>query len=96
MVVVCGDRHWQYHSIDPVTGLREYSCGPASNSHAGGWSQSDFRKDYHRYLNVAGGFLSATVDRVAEKPTLTFRYHDDTGRVGYVDELSLGSDGKLE
>ena len=40
--------------------------------------------------------MSATVDRVAEKPTLTFRYHDDTGRVGYVDELSLGSDGKLE
>ena len=96
MVVVCGDRHWQYHSVDPVTGLREYSCGPASNSHAGGWSQSDFRQDYHRYLNVIGGFLSVTVDRVAEKPTLTFRYHDDTGKVGYVDELSLGSDGKLE
>ena len=96
MVVVCGDRHWQYHSIDPVTGLREYSCGPASNSHAGGWKQSDFREEYHRYLNVAGGFLSVTTDGVAEKPTLTFRYHDDTGKVGYVDKLVVGNNGELE
>ena len=96
MVVVCGDRHWQYHSVDPATGLREYSCGPASDSHAGGWQQSDFRKEYHRYLNVAGGFLSATVYRAADKPTLTFRYHDDAGEVGYTDELSIGPSGQLE
>ena len=37
-----------------------------------------------------------TVDRVAEEPTLTFRYHDDTGKIGHVDKLNLGSDGKLE
>ena len=89
-------RHWQYVSVHPETGVREYSCGPVSDKHAGGWKQSDFAESYHRYLNVAGGFLSVTVDRVAEKPTLTFRYHDDTGEVGYVDELSLGSDGMLE
>ncbi|MFT7640301.1 MAG: alkaline phosphatase D, partial [Pirellulaceae bacterium] len=59
-IVVCGDRHWQYHSIDPRTGTREYSCGPASNAHAGGWTKGDFRKDYHRFLKVAGGFLSVT------------------------------------
>ncbi|MFP6672688.1 MAG: alkaline phosphatase D family protein, partial [Pirellulaceae bacterium] len=34
--VCCGDRHWQYMSIDPKTRLREFSCGPASNEHAGG------------------------------------------------------------
>ncbi len=62
MVVVCGDRHWQYMSIHPQTGVREYSCGPASDKHAGGWQQSDFRPDYHKYLNVTGGFLSATVE----------------------------------
>ena len=38
MVTVCGDRHWQYVSVDEATGLREYSCGPASDEHAGGWS----------------------------------------------------------
>ena len=96
MVVVCGDRHWQYHSIDPKTGLREYSCGPASNSHAGGWNQTDFRKDYHRYLNVIGGFLSVTVDRTDGKPTLAFRYHDDSGKVHYENQLSVGSNGNLE
>ena len=33
MVVVCGDRHWQYASIAPKTKVREYSCGPASDKH---------------------------------------------------------------
>jgi len=84
MVVVCGDRHWQYHSVDPKTGVREYSCGPASDIHAGGWSQKDFRPDYHQYLKVVGGFLSGTVDRDADlRSTLTFRYHDVHGNVRY-------------
>jgi len=81
MVVICGDRHWQYLSIHPKTGVREYSCGPASNQHAGGWRQSDYRKDIHQYLNVTGGFLSGSVDRKAGNPTLTFRWHDVKGKV---------------
>ena len=89
MVVVCGDRHWQYMSIHPQTGLREYSCGPASDRHAGGWSQSDFREDYHRYLNVIGGFLSGTVEHDSGKPTLTFRYHDVSGKVRHSDRLTV-------
>jgi len=88
MVVVCGDRHWQYHSIDPDSGVREYSCGPASDEHAGGWRQSDFVETHHRYLNVIGGFLSATVERVDDKPTLTFRFHDSQGEVQFEDALS--------
>jgi alkaline phosphatase D len=88
LVVVCGDRHWQYMSIHPGTGVREYSCGPASDKHANGWSQSDYRKDYHRYLNVIGGFLSATVEAGSADPTLTFRYHDVHGKVNFKDTLS--------
>ena len=88
MVVVCGDRHWQYVSVHPKTGVREYSCGPASDKHANGWSQSDFREDYHKYLNVIGGFLSATVERASGEPTLTFRYHDVQGKVKYEDKLT--------
>jgi len=87
MVVVCGDRHWQYMSIDPRTGTREYSCGPASDKHAGGWQQDDYRKEYHRYLNVTGGFLSATVERTEGIPSLTFRYHDSDGTVNFTDAL---------
>lgn len=88
LVVVCGDRHWQYMSIHPETGVREYSCGPASNKHAGGWQQSDFREDYHKYLNVTGGFLSATVERMDDVPTLTFRWHNSDGSVNFEDVLT--------
>ena len=69
--------------------MREYSCGPASDKHAGGWKQSDFRKDYHRYLNVTGGFLSGTVERKAKKPTLTFQWHDVKGMVLFADSVPL-------
>ena len=73
MVVVCGDRHWQYVSVDGETGVREYSCGPASDGHAGGWS-NDKRLPEHRYLNVIGGFLEGVVDRENNIPVLIFRH----------------------
>jgi alkaline phosphatase D len=87
MVVICGDRHWQYVSVDPKTGVREWSCGPASNQHAGGWKQSDLIPEYHRYLNVIGGFLAATVERQNGKPTLTFRHYGVEGDVKHEDRL---------
>lgn len=87
MVVVCGDRHWQYMSVHPTTGVREYSCGPASDKHAGGWKNSDFRPEYHKYLQVIGGFLAGTVERENGVPTLTFRWYDTSGKVQYEDRL---------
>ena len=36
--------------------------------------------EYHRYLNVIGGFLAGTVERVDGKPTLTFRHYGVDGR----------------
>jgi alkaline phosphatase D len=80
MYVICGDRHWQYVSVDKDTGVREYSCGPASDEHAGGWT-NDQRYPEHKYLNVIGGFLAVTVDRVRGKPTVTFRHHGVDGGV---------------
>jgi alkaline phosphatase D len=86
LVVVCGDRHWQYMSVHPETGVREYSCGPLSDQHAGGFSE---RIDaYHRYFNVVGGFLSGTVERVDGKPLLTFRHHSVDGDVLFEDQLT--------
>ena len=87
MAVICGDRHWQYHSIHPETGVREYGCGSVSNEHAGGWSQKDFIPAYHRYLNVIGGFLGGTVERRDGRPTLTFRFYDVDGNVKFEDRL---------
>lgn len=80
MYVVTGDRHWQYVSVDSKTGLREYSCGPASDEHAGGFSM-DQRQPEHRYLNIVGGFLAGTVERVDGKPTLTFRHYSVNGKI---------------
>lgn len=80
MAVVCGDRHWQYVSVHEPTGVKEYSCGPASNEHAGGWS-NDQRYPEHQYLNVIGGFLAITVDRADGLPTLTARHYSVDGQV---------------
>jgi alkaline phosphatase D len=80
MYVICGDRHWQYVSVDAKTGVREYCCGPASNQHAGGWS-NDQRLPEHRYLNVIGGFLAVTVDRPEGQPTLTLRHYSVDGDI---------------
>jgi alkaline phosphatase D len=82
MYVLCGDRHWQYVSVDPKTGVREYSSGPASDQHAGGWS-NDKRRAMHQYLNVIGGFLAVTVDRAKGNPEITFRHYNVDGKVMY-------------
>ena len=84
LFLICGDRHWQYVSVHPETGIREYSCGSTTDQHAGGWSLG-FIEEYHRYLNVIGGFLSVTAERVDGKPNLVFRHHDVEGRLRYVE-----------
>lgn len=75
--VACGDRHWQYHSVHPETGMIEFASGPVSDEHAGGSPGED--KRYHRFHRVKGGFLSVTVkDRI-----ITFRLHDVEGKPVY-------------
>ena len=77
--VCCGDRHWQYMSIDPKTKLREFSCGPASNEHAGGSPGHDPQvQPFHR---VKGGYLSVSVWKSNGKPTIAFRFHSVQGKV---------------
>jgi len=80
MVVMNGDRHWQYFSIDNETGLHEYSCGAASTEHAGGWKQEDFLPE-HRYLNVIGGFLYVKVERKSGEPVMTIQHRGVDGKV---------------
>jgi alkaline phosphatase D len=80
MVSVCGDRHWQYISKDAESGMLEFSCGPASDDHAGGWSQEN-KLPEHIYLNVVGGFLEGTVSQTGEKPSLVFRHYSSNAEV---------------
>jgi alkaline phosphatase D len=80
MYVINGDRHWQYVSVDPNTGVREYGCGPSSDIHAGGYSLS-MRKPAHRYLRIKGGFLAVKVERINGEPTVTFRHYGPDGKI---------------
>ena len=79
--VICGDRHWQYHSVHPETGLHEFSVGAASDEHAGGSPGENPR--YHRFHRVKGGFLAVKVKRVGEKGVLSFEHRDLRGAVVY-------------
>jgi alkaline phosphatase D len=78
-LILCGDRHWQYHSVDPATGVEEVSCGPASDQHAGGSPGED--PEYHRFHKVEGGFLSVTVEPAGGTTRLVASLHDVHGRV---------------
>jgi alkaline phosphatase D len=86
MYVVCGDRHWQYASVDPATGVREFSTGPSSDIHAGGFSES-LRTSVHRYLRIKGGFLAVTVERAEGRPTITFRHYGTDGKIYHEERL---------
>ncbi len=80
MYVVTGDRHWQYVSKDDKTGILEFSTGPESDQHAGGWKQGDKRPE-HLYLNVVGGYLEVYVFHKDKKPEIVFRHHDVDGKI---------------
>jgi alkaline phosphatase D len=79
LFVVNGDRHWQYVSVDPETGLREFSQGPSSDIHAQGWSEN-MRRPEHRFLRVKGGFLEVSVSRDDQGPRIDFVHRDVEGR----------------
>lgn len=85
VIVLCGDRHWQYASRDAQTDLWEFGCGPGSENHQLGWKKGDERPE-HEFLRVAGGFLSGELSypENGEKgdgtqPTLTLRHRDVNG-----------------
>lgn len=58
--VICGDRHWQYCSQDPATGLLELGCGPINDEHNYG-GDPGYHPDFHRFFSPLGGFLGLTV-----------------------------------
>ena len=70
-VIICGDRHWQYHARHP-SGYEEFSSGVVDEAHSnvrGGWKAGDpdstdpEGRIVQHYLqsNPTGGFLLMTV-----------------------------------
>ena len=77
--VVCGDRHWQYHSVHPVSGVREFSVGPASDAHASG--SPGYNAKYHKFHRVEGGFLAVSLERVGAESRLRCELRNVKGEV---------------
>ncbi|MFT7679158.1 MAG: alkaline phosphatase D, partial [Planctomycetota bacterium] len=89
LYLVCGDRHWQYHSIHP-SGFEEFSCGALVDANSrmgvkpgtknstdpGGLVQQPYTS-----LRPSGGFLNVLVKRAREAvpAALLLRYFDEQG-----------------
>lgn len=81
LIVACGDRHWQYFSVEPVSGVREFGCGPSSDVHAGGYTPQPGDEAVQKFFRLAGGFLTVSADRAAGTPALLVRHHAVDGTV---------------
>ena len=83
--VVCGDRHWQYASKDPVTGLIEICCGPINNAHAKLGGNARANEAYHLYFGGGkGGYLRIAVTRIDDIPQISFIWHGDQSSNGAI------------
>ena len=90
--IICGDRHWQYHSIHP-NGLEEFSCGAFvdQNSRAGRLPGDPKSTDpdalitvpYIQTDNWGGGFLQVEMLYESGNPYLQFNFRDIYGVLRY-------------
>jgi len=87
--VVCGDRHWQYHAVDP-SGVEEFSCGALVDANSRlGRSPGDPKstdpegliKQPYSQDPRSGGFLMIEVSGGYEDSNLKFTWHDELGKV---------------
>jgi alkaline phosphatase D len=94
LFIICGDRHWQYHSVHP-TGFEEFSTGALvdANSRAGRVSGDPESTDpegriKQHYIQgtreqATGGFLWMEVLYEDQNPRLRFVFYDDLGKELY-------------
>ncbi|MCA9074842.1 MAG: sulfatase-like hydrolase/transferase [Planctomycetaceae bacterium] len=89
--LVCGDRHWQYHSIHP-SGIEEFSCGALvdANSRPGrlpgdpkSTDPEGLIRQPYRQETPSGGYLMVSVHPANQsRPSdLTFTHYDERGVV---------------
>ena len=91
--ILCGDRHWQYHSVHP-SGFEEFSCGALVDQNArlgrnpGDPQSTDpeglIRQPYTQE-EASGGFLKVSVKpgRDDQPSSLTFTFYDEYGEALY-------------
>lgn len=90
--IVCGDRHWQYHSVDNRTGYQEFSCGAFVDANSRlGRKPGDPKSTDPDAVEVtqpytqdepSGGFLYVTVSpnsKTKNKSQITFDFRNEMG-----------------
>ena len=90
--IVCGDRHWQYHSIHP-SGFEEFSSGAFidQNSRRGRLPgdpkstdpNATIKVPYIQFDEWGGGYLLVKTYLKNEAPTIKFSFRDIEGRELY-------------
>jgi alkaline phosphatase D len=93
LIVACGDRHWQYFSIDPLSGTREFGSGAMSDVHAGGYTPQPGDEAVQKFFRLKGGFLTIATQPTGATATLEVRHHAVDGTVTHT--ATLKSDGTL-
>jgi len=89
--LVCGDRHWQYHAIDP-RGVEEFACGALIDANSRlGRKPGDPKstdpdgkiKQVYAQTERSGGFLLIRVTPASDgqSASLAFRFHDEQGKL---------------
>jgi alkaline phosphatase D len=87
--IVCGDRHWKYHSKH-ATGFEELSCGALNKENSrlgrapGDPKSTDPKSDVQQFYTDAtpsGGFLRVAVQPASGRAgaRIEFTHHDDQG-----------------
>lgn len=91
---ICGDRHWQYHSIHS-SGFEEFSTGALvdNNSRAGRLAGDPYSTDPEALIkqfyiqgdaeSASGGFLFVKVLRENNLPVASFQHFDEKGNLLY-------------
>ena len=90
VLILCGDRHWQYHSIHP-SGVEELCCGALNDENsirgiapgdpASTDPQATIRQPY-LYPEATGGFLHVDLSPNPKgASSLTFSFYDDCGKL---------------
>jgi alkaline phosphatase D len=91
--VIAGDRHWQYASTDPRSGLHEFACGPTADAMV--LRGPGYDHNYHSFYRDGAGFVTVAFRKGSKKtlinpqrivvedgvPVLIIRIHDVNGHV---------------
>ena len=102
--IVCGDRHWQYHSVHP-SGFEEFSCGALVDANArlgrkpGDPNSTDPQavvRQLYTQKEPSGGFLAVSVEPVQEKqkPNIRFAFYDENGTLLYQHKKTANISGR--